>query len=327
VKLNDHFQTLLTDTVNLNQDRLDQLDKRVTSIYEELADDDVLGPYVQDKIPQGSWAQRTIIKPVGNLEFDADFLLLLAEKPEWTEHPKTYIEQVNAALGRSRTYKDMPRKRKCRCVRVTYANSCHIDIVPFLHLADGRKVIINRDENDWENTNPDGFTSWMREKDKVTGGNLRKVIRLLKYLRDHKGTFRGTRSVILTTLTGERVDSFNTVLDPGYYSSIPTALLHIVQDLDQWLQANPARPPVMDPSGSGVTFDHRWDDPAYETFRDQIHDYAADIAAAYNEPDKETSVELWQDIFGDGFMAPAPKQSSARFGPVAPVPSRPGRAG
>jgi hypothetical protein len=31
VKLNDHFKTLLTDTVNLNQDRLDQLDERVTS--------------------------------------------------------------------------------------------------------------------------------------------------------------------------------------------------------------------------------------------------------------------------------------------------------
>ena len=60
MKLNDHFNTLLTDTVNLNQDRLDQLDEHVTSIYDELADDDVLGPYVQDKIPQGSWAQRTI---------------------------------------------------------------------------------------------------------------------------------------------------------------------------------------------------------------------------------------------------------------------------
>jgi hypothetical protein len=133
--------------------------------------------------------------------------------------------------------------------------------------------------------------------------------------------------VILTTLTGERVDSFNTVLDPGYYSSVPTALLHIVQDLDEWLQANPARPSVMDPSGSGASFDHRWDDDTYQTFRDQIHDYAADITAAYHEPDKDTSVELWRAIFGDGFRAPAPKQSSGRFGPVAPVPSRPGRAG
>ena len=327
MKLNDHFNTLLTDTVNLNQDRLDLLDERVTSIYDELAGDEVLGPYVQDKIPQGSWAQRTIIKPVGNLEFDADFLLLLAENPEWSEHPKVYIEQVNAALARSSIYKDMPRKRKCRCVRVTYANSCHIDIVPFLRLAGGRKVIVNHDEDDWEPTNPEGFTSWMRDKDEIAGNNLRKVIRLLKYLRDHKGTFRGTRSVILTTLTGERVDCFKTVLDPGYYDSVPTALLHIVQDLDQWLQANLARPPVMDPSGSGASFDHRWDDATYQTFRDQIHGYAADIAAAYHEPDEDTSVELWQDIFGDGFRAPAPKQSSGRFGPVAPVPSRPGRAG
>jgi hypothetical protein len=83
----------------------------------------------------------------------------------------------------------------------------------------------------------------------------------------------------------------------------------------------------MDPSGSGASFDHRWDDATYQTFRDQINGYAADIAAAYHEPDEDTSVELWQAIFGDGFRAPAPKHSSGRFGPVAPVPSRPGRAG
>jgi hypothetical protein len=327
VRHDDHFQTLLTGTVNLNQDRLDQLDARVTSIYDELAADDVLGPYVQDKIPQGSWAQRTIIKPVGNLEFDADFLLLLDENPEWSEHPKSYIAQVNAALGRSGTYKGMPRKCKCRCVRVTYANSCHIDIVPYLRLAGGRQVIVNGEEDKWEPTNPKGFTEWMREKDRAADDNLRKVIRLLKYLRDHMGTFQGTRSVILTTLTGERVDSANKVAEPGYYNSVPTALLHIVQDLDQWLQENWARPSVVDPSGSGVSFDHRWDDATYETFRDQIHDIAADIHDAYYEPDEDTSVGRWQDIFGDGFRAPPPQQTSGRFGPVAPVPSRPGRAG
>ena len=44
----------------------------------------------------------------------------------------------------------------------------------------------------------------MKEKDGLTGGNLRKVIRLLKYLRDYKTTF-SVPSVILTTLVGERV--------------------------------------------------------------------------------------------------------------------------
>ncbi|MBY8854502.1 hypothetical protein K7G98_42165, partial [Saccharothrix sp. MB29] len=70
---------------------------------------------------------------------------------------------------------------------VQYANNAmHVDIVPFVVLSDGTQNIVNRDDNCWERTNPGGFTTWMQGKDKITGGNLRKVIRLLKFLRDHK---------------------------------------------------------------------------------------------------------------------------------------------
>jgi len=328
MKLVDHFNVLLRDTVNLSKFRLDLLNDRVEAIYAALAADDILGPYVRDKIPQGSWAHRTIIKPLPDFEFDADFLLHLTENPEWSASPKSYIGQVYAALGRHDIYKDMPRTRKCRCVRLTYANDCHIDIVPYLILADGRQVIVHRDDDKWEDTNPDGFTQWMRTKDEITGGNLRKVIRLLKYLRDHKGTFLGTRSVILTTLVGNTVESWKTIGDPGYYADVPTTLLHITADLDRWLQQNPTKPGVADPSMCGTTFDHRWDDTAYANFRDKMHKYAADIDEAYYQTDKDESVALWQEIFGDGFHAPPPSQSSGRFGAVpAATPVRSGRAG
>ena len=58
--------------------------------------------------------------------------------------------------------------------------------------------------------------------------------------------------------------------------------------------------------------------------------HAAEIEKAYNEENKDRSVELWQGIFGDGFKAPATSSSSTKF-PVAPVPAttvgRSGRAG
>lgn len=328
MKLVDYFDVLLRDTVNLSRFRLDLLHDRVESIYAALAADDVLGPYVHNKIPQGSWAHQTIIKPLPNFEFDADFLLHLTENPEWSASPKSYIGQVYAALGRNDTYRDMPRTRKCRCVRITYANSCYVDIVPYLILPGGRQVIVNRDDNEWEDTNPDGFTQWMRTKDEIAGGNLRKVIRLIKYLRDHKGTFLGSRSVILTTLIGNTVESWKTIADPGYYADVPTTLLHITADLDQWLQQNETRPSVADPSMCGTTFDHRWDDITYANFRDKMGKYANDIHTAYHEPNKDSSVALWQEIFGDGFQAPTPSQSNGRFGPVPPIaPVRSGRAG
>ena len=98
------FTAFLRDTVNINQTRLDQLDEHVEAIYAALEDDDKLGELVLDKLPQGSWPHRTIIKPLKDHEFDADFLLVLDENPEWSEHPSEYINAVYAALRRHSTY-------------------------------------------------------------------------------------------------------------------------------------------------------------------------------------------------------------------------------
>ncbi|MFE4540349.1 cyclic GMP-AMP synthase DncV-like nucleotidyltransferase [Streptomyces scopuliridis] len=328
------FDVFLRDAVNLSQAKLDLLATRVEAIYNALKADPDLGPLVLGKKPQGSWAQRTIINPVGGSEFDADFMLHLAEVIEWADSPKTYIDKVYAALHRHSAYGDMPHTRKCRCVQLSYANSMHVDIVPYLHLEDGREVIVNRDDNLWEETNPAGFTAWMQKKDGIADGNLRKIIRLMKYLRNHRKSFTGTRSIILTTLLGERVSETKVVSEPGSYSNVPTALLTIVEDLDVWLQDRPVKPSIPDPSGSGVTFDHRWNQVTYAYFRERIHTHARQIREAYDEPDYDTSVRLWRNLFGDSFPAlPRPTASVNPTKPKFPTPllitttSRNGRAG
>lgn len=331
MKLTDYFNVLLNDTVNLGQVKLERLGSRVETVYKTLKADEKIGHLILGKMPQGSWAHRTIINPVGNNEFDADFMLDMSENPSWSDDPKKYIEEVYSALHRHSTYSNMPHSRKCRCVRLVYSNSMHLDIVPHLNLADGREVIVNRDDNDWELTDPQGFTDWMKKKDALAQGNLRKAIRLMKYLRDHKNSFTGTRSILLTTLLGEQVTEMRTLLDPGYYNDVPTALLHLVKDLDVWLQARPMKPSIADPSGSGVTFDHRWEQSTYSYFRDRIHAHAAEIEQAYKEENKERSIELWQGIFGDGFKAPASSSGSAKFPVAVPAAAstvgRSGRAG
>lgn len=333
MQLVDHFNVLLKDTVNLSQSKLDLLDERVEAIYKALKADDQIGSFIIGKSPQGSWAHRTIINPVGNNGFDADFMLNMKENPDWSDSPKTYINQVYAALDRHSIYKHMPHHRKCRSVQLVYATSSrmHVDIVPHLNLADGREVIVNRDDNDWEKTNPQGFTAWMKEKDSIANGNLRKIIRLMKYLRDHKNSFTGTRSIILTTLLGEQVTELQAVSNPGYNSNVPTTLLHVIKDLDAWLQAHRTKPSIPDPSNPEINFDHRWDEETYSYFRERIHAHAAEIEEAYEEPDKDRSVRKWQDIFGGGFKAPTSSSSSPKFpaaaSSAASTVRRPGRAG
>jgi hypothetical protein len=315
VRHTSYFDEFLKNVVNLSQFSLDVLDDRVEAIYKALKADPVLGPRIIKKIPQGSWPQKTIISPQNGKAFDADFMLQMKEESDWASELWRYSAAIYKALDDHPTYKKMPHGKKCRCVYVQYANNAmHVDIVPYVIKADGSHNIIDRDNNRWEPTNPSGFTAWMQEKDKISGYNLRKVIRLLKFLRDHKNSFTGTKSILITTLLGERVDEWRKIGSPGYYSDVPTTLLHIVSDLDEWLQARPFKPPIQDPSRSGATFDHRWTPETYEYFRKRIHVHAAEISEAYHEADEEASVTKWQSLFGEKFQAPASSSSSSKFG-------------
>jgi hypothetical protein len=307
MKLLSYFTAFLDNTVNLNQTRLDQLDARVGAIVSYLKADEGIGPLLVDHIPQGSWAHRTIIRPVQpNDEFDADFLVLLNEVEEWSAHPTQYIQNLRAAFKRSTTYVDMVRSKN-RCVRIVYANDCHIDVVPHLVLENGRQVIVTSDEDEFEDTNPQGFTAWMKEKDDLANRNLRKVIRLLKYLRDSKQTF-SVPSVILTTMLGERVQAWD---EANRYADIPTTLLNIMLDLKAWLSLYATMPLIDDPSCPGTNFNHRWDQDRYANFRKWMSFYADRIEVAYHEVDKAKSFAVWQEVFGSAFQQPVAKVAAA----------------
>jgi hypothetical protein len=327
MKLDPHFHELLTGTVNLPPGKLGQLEERVEAIYAALTADDEIGDLITSKDPQGSWAQRTIIRPRPSREFDADFMLIMAHVQDWDDSPKQYIDAVSKALRSHGTYGKLDPTRKCRCVRLTYANDFHVDIVPLVNHPFHGKAIVNRDDDQWESSYPEGFTDWMHDKDTIAEGNLRRVIRLMKYVRDHRSNFTATKSIILTTLLGGGVNKLNKFTDPGYYTSTATALKHIVGDLDDWLQDRPTRPSIAVPGNPGLTFDHRWTDDNYRYFRDRINVLAADIVAAHDEEDKEESIRLWRAIFGDGFRAPAKASASGRFGTAAAVVGRSGRGG
>ena len=99
------FDTFLADEVNLNQTRLDRLQESVDAIEDFLSGHETFKDGFQELIPAGSWAHRTIIRPVGvNSAFDADVLLPVSLRSGW--QAKDYIEQLYAAFrshGRSGT--------------------------------------------------------------------------------------------------------------------------------------------------------------------------------------------------------------------------------
>jgi hypothetical protein len=299
MKFLDYFRYFLQDTVNLNQTRIDQLDSRVTAVSNYLDGHETMGLIVQETIRQGSYAHKTIIKPVGNHEFDADVLLLMAEQQDW--EPYEYTRRLRAAFRDSATYKDMVGRRT-RSVELDYAGEFHMDLVPYL-VIDERYWITNHKTNQLEETNPEGFNEWLDERDRITGRRLVEVIRIMKYLRDYKQTFH-IKSFILSMLLAEQVSQVQLLLDPGCYSDLPTTLVNILESLDGWLQMRPTMPLLSDPSCSASSFNHRWSKEEYANFRNKIHAYAAKVREAYDEQDRDTSLKAWQALLGPGFQKP-----------------------
>lgn len=296
-----HFHAFLADTVNLKPHKLEQLERRVEAITSAFQADPKMGSAYEGYTPQGSWAHQTIIDPVGPYdEFDADILLHLTRNPDWDGDPKRYLQNVRAAFKRTRTYSDK-LIRKNRCVRIEYANDCHVDVVPSVTLADGRDVITCYSDNEFEDTNPIGFANWMKERDDITKGQLRRVIRLFKWLRDYKNTFT-CPSVIITVLLGESVRPWDLTAS---YGDLPSALLSLLETLDGRLQANPNMPLIHDPSCPGLNFNHRWRQEQYANFRDWVSYYASVARAAYDRQgsDDEAALKSWQEMFGPEFAA------------------------
>lgn len=329
MKLLSHFDAFLANKVNLRESRIEQLDSRVAAVSAYLSEgDDVIAHNYVDIIPQGSYAQRTIINPVGaNDEFDADVLLSLEEVSTWDAGD--YVQQLYTVFRASPRYRGMV-SRHTRCVKIDYANEFHIDVVPYIE-RHGEKFITNRLENRFELTNPEGFNAWLVEQNRTTSGRLVKVIRLLKFLRDYKNTF-SVKSVILTILLGERVDSAILLGDADHYQDVPTALMNIVGALDDYLQANPFMPNIADPSCPTESFNHRWSPEEYANFRSRIELYRRWIDEAYVEPDRDASLAGWRKLFGDTFgtfdtqvvKASAAHIGLFRFEGVAPGASMPG---
>jgi Second Messenger Oligonucleotide or Dinucleotide Synthetase domain len=308
-----YFTAFLTEEVNLPQSKLDFLADRVDRIYGALKKAD-LGTRVLGMKKQGSWAQRTIINPKENEEFDADFMVELEEQDGW--NPSDYQEPVFEALSDYCDAQQMntPPEAKNRCIRVTYANYMHVDVVPYVDLATGGECIVNTDTDEWEDTDPSSFTDWMKGKDIIANGNMRRVLRILKYLRDHRDYYEDTKSIILTTIVGNVIDVDKTRTYPGCYDNVPKTLHRVTQDLADWVQYQSIRPEVEDPSRGDSTFTHRWPKAEYDAFRRDIQVVANLVDEAINcTTSWSDSTAKWRELFGDSFGPAESNDNGSKF--------------
>ncbi len=300
MKLIVEFQKFLEDVVNLNATRITTLVTRVESIESFLLDSD-LEVRIQRFSTQGSWAHKTIITPPGDGGFDADLLAFVEPMPGW--EAADYVIAFHKAFLESGVYKDKVTLGT-RCITLDYAGDFNIDIVPCVVARPGAITtyeVCNRTDNEFEPTDSEAYTAWVEERNTWTGQHkLREVTRLLKYLRDVKLTFT-CKSILLTTLLGERITQVDVFFQNTEFPDLPTAFRTLVGRLDDYLQAHADLHDVCNPVLPSESFIRHWDDDKYDNFREMVHKYRGWIDDAYLESDEAVSLTKWQRIFQDEF--------------------------
>ena len=291
-KNNQHFQDFLRDEVNLNQSRLDRLNTSVRAVNSYLKDH--LTGY-QKMEQQGSYALGTLIRPVDNKdEYDADIQMVMNPNPKW--QAKDYVNEIHRTLKENQNYADKLRL-KTRCLTVDYAGYFHLDVVPRVTFG-GRYYVCNRTENKFEETDGIGYRDWFNENNRITGGNLKRVVRLLKYLRDHKNNYTA-KSILLTTLAGNKIKSS----DEGNeaVSTVADTLVTVLTRMDGYLQQHPYMPQIRNPVLPTETFNRHWDQTKYANFRNRVKSHARTANKAKEESSGEEAIKIWQELFGENF--------------------------
>lgn len=246
----------------------------------------------------GSWAHKTIIRPIDSGEFDADFIVFVEAVPRWSA--ADYINELYDALRLNGTYRSMIT-RSSHCITVHYANDKKIDVAPCVtnRTQLSQLEVCNRNSDQFERTEPKQYTDWLIQQNAYSGTNsFRKVTRLIKYLRDVKTRFTCS-SVLLTTLLGYRIGPE----DQGseLFADTPTAFKTLFARLDDWLTVYPLKPFVPNPFLPMEDFACTWTQDQYDNFRSRIRTYREWTDDAFDEPSWSASIAKWRRLFGDDF--------------------------
>jgi len=297
MKLISLFDDFLTDTVNLNKDRFNKFESSIDTLKQFIQNSD-WEPTIIEFSAQGSWAHKTIIKPLPECPFDADLLVYIDPVDGW--EPKDYVNRLHNVFAASGVYREKLR-RFSHCVTIEYAGERKIDIAPCIkeRMYVDIYEVCNRISTEFEESNPKDYTDWLHEKNReTTKNNLVKVTRLVKYMRDIKGNFT-CPSFLLTTLLGMQVRDGDLLNET--FSDVPVALKILMGRLDDWLQLNPTKPIVKNPVLFTEVQSNAWDDVKYDNFRNKISKYRNWIDEAYSEDDRGKSISAWRLVFGEDF--------------------------
>lgn len=239
---------------------------------------------------QGSLRIGTTVKPWLRQEFDLDLVCEFSINPRVMPNPTVLLDMVEARLRQNDTYKDILERKK-RCIRVNYANSFHLDILPACpdtNKGNGCLLVPDRKTQGWKPSNPKGYAEWIEQRAQAYAmkreaqieplpdhepaeekAPLKQIIQLIKRWRDvtYAGApDRAPISIVLTTLSGQHYMG---------ETSIEAGLSGVLQRIAAQTRAEGHFLEVRNPANPDEVLSEKWrSDPSlYTTFAQGLHKF------------------------------------------------------
>lgn len=302
MRCNDSFEAF-HENILLKKTRETRIDDGYSALQDfvrnDARQDDEDEPGIADLLiemfMQGSYAMKTAIRPKREKdEFDVDVVLKLTLKDPNGNLPdsKATLDWLARRLRRNGFYKRRTEVKR-RCVRINYAGEFHLDVAPVSPTTqDGSTLMIPDKTGGWSETDPKGFMHWCDEKDAESDRRLKRVVKFLKWWRTAvDGRDIKVASVVLTTLLGNH----SAVGDCD-----AEALVGTMENLNDWLGQSSKRPQVLHPT-LDIDLAERWTEKEFKEFKAAFSQATGTAREALDEPDRDKSIDLWQELFGDAF--------------------------
>ncbi len=277
--------------------------------------------------PQGSFRIGTVVRPIGSNEYDLDFVCEM-QGMNWSHIPA--IDVLNAVERRLRdhgTYHSMV-ERKNRCIRLTYANQFHMDILPAAPEIPPNGTCIrvpDRDLKDWKASNPKGYAAWFESRSRLYSERLKEMriepmpqaekadekmplqraIQLIKRARDRyylRHPKNAPCSIVITTLAAQ-----------AYTGTVSTA--QTVHDILAALSANTALTEVRNPANIKEILSEQWNKnpTTFTEFRAWVQHFGTKWDEAIKSHGTDLSTKL-SELFGDDVVKAAYLKQAGRVG-------------
>ena len=292
-----NIREFLADEVNLNQTRIDQLNQHHNGLEQALTWDPEKETGLktfQTIEKQGSFALGTAIRPtLPDAKVDADLLVLVDDI--YQDHGR-HVKDIYDCLLVHPIYYDKV-EIKDRAVTVTYSEPTKItvDLVPCI-TRNGKRYTCPISSPQPEVTGGAELRDWFNGQTTASKGHLKRVVRLIKWERDHVRKFN-CESVIITALAGQAINH----VSAQQCNSTQETLVLVLEQMAKQISELPYPLDIPNPAFPEERLKSRISQKEFVELQQFMMLMAQTARRAHEEKAPRSSLRCWKNLFGEKF--------------------------